>query len=53
MEETKKAIRLNIELEEEMRYKLKEIALKRHVTLKDYVLGVLSEAIELEEKYEQ
>jgi len=51
MEEQKKIVRLNIDLEEEIRQTLKKIALNRNIKLREYVLSVLNEAIELEEKY--
>jgi len=41
-----KTARLNVELDEKMLFKLKEIAAKRHIKLREYVLGILELAIE-------
>ena len=49
MAKDKRHIRLNIQIDEKMRYRLKEIAAKRNVSLRDYVLGILHSMLEIED----
>lgn len=47
----KRNIRLNIQIDEKMRYKLKENAAKRNVSLREYILGILNSMLEIEDIY--
>jgi len=45
-----RVVRLNIEISEKMKYKLKEYAANRGVTMRDYVIGILANMINFEDK---
>jgi len=43
-------VRLNIEISEKIKYKLKEYAANRGLTMRDYVISILYNMIEFEDK---